>query len=118
MVTEIREYGDKKTIVVFTDDNTVLRKLRDWKSCQKIVFYEVWKDCDPRKAVNVAVDLYFDKKEENHIRGVLGMSLKTKPRSKAQHQQTKKLTKVGKRFRFSSKSIRGAEKVGVLAVKN
>lgn len=118
MVTEIREYGDKATIVVYTDDNTVLRKLRDWKSCQKIVFYEVWKDCDPRKAVNVAADLYLNKKEEDRIRKALNMPMRGKQRSEAQHQQTKKLTKVGKRFRFSSKSIKDAEKVGVLAVKN
>lgn len=118
MVAEIREYGDKKTIVVYSDDNTVLRKLREWKSCQKIVFYEVWKDCDPRNAVNVAVDLYFDKKEENHIRGVLGMPLKTKQRSKAQKEQTARLTEAGIRNRFSSGKTEDTEKVEVLAVKN
>ena len=118
MAIEIRDYGDKKTIVVYTDDNTVLRKLREWKSCQKVVFYEVWENCDPRNAVKVAVDLYFDKKEENHIGRVLGMPLKTKQRSKAQHQQTKKLTKAGKQFRFSSRKTEDTEKVGGLAVKN
>lgn len=118
MDTEIRNYGDKKTIVVYTKDNTVLRKLRKGKACQKIVFYEVWKNYDPRNAVKVAVDLYFDKKEENRIREALGMPLKTKQRSKAQHQQTKKLTKAGKQFRFSSGRIEDAEKVRVLAVKN
>jgi len=118
MVTEIREYGDKKTIVVFTNENAVLRRLREWKSCQKIVFYEVWKNCDPRNAVKVAVDLYFDKKEENHIRRVLGMPLKTKQRSKAQKKQTARLTEAGRRNRFSSQRIEDAEKSGVLAVKN
>ena len=78
----------------------------------------MWKDCDPRKAVNVAVDLYFDKKEEKHIRRVLGMTLKTKQRSEAQEKQTAKLTEAGKRNRFSSGKIEDAEKVGVLAVKN
>ncbi len=117
MVTEIRDYGDME-IVVYTDDNTVLRKLREWKSCKKIVFYEVWKNCDPRNAVNVAVDLYFEKKEENHIRGVLGKTLKTKQRSEAQKKQTAKLKEAGRRNRFSSRKTEDAEKVGVLAVKN
>ena len=118
MVTEIREYGDKRTIVVFTDDNTVLRKLRKWKSCQRIVFYEVWKDCDPRKAVNVAADLYFNKKEEDRIRKALDMPMGGKQRSQAQKKQTARLTEAGRRNRFSSQRIEGAEKVGVLAVKN
>lgn len=118
MTTEIRDYGDKKTIVVYTRDNSTLRKLREWKSCQKIAFYEVWKDCDPRNVVNVAVDLYFDKKEENHIRRVLGMPLKIKQRSEAQKKQTARLTETGRRNRFSSGRIEDAEKVGVFVVKN
>ena len=118
MITEIREYGDKKTIVVYTDDNAALRKLREWKSCQKVVFYEVWKNCDPRNAVNVAVDLYFNKKEENRIRKALGMPMRKKERSKAQQEQTTRLIEAGRRHRFSSKKIEDAEKVGVLAVKN
>ena len=118
MVTEIRDYGDKKTIVVYTKDNAVLRKLRKWKSCQKVVCYEVWKNCDPRNAVKVAVDLYFDKKEENRIREALGMPMKTKQRSKAQKKQTAKLTEAGRRNRFSSGKTEDAGKVGVFAVKN
>ncbi|MFC2002926.1 hypothetical protein ACFLV4_03150 [Chloroflexota bacterium] len=118
MVTRIREYGDKTTIVVFTDDDIVLRKLREWKSCQKVIFYEVWKDCYPRNAVNVAVDLYFNKKEENRIREALGMPSKVKQRSEAQKKQTAKLTEAGMRNRFSSRKTEDAEKVGVFAVKN
>ncbi len=118
MTTEIRDYGDKKTIVVYTKDNTVLRKLRKWKACQKIVFYEVWENCDPRNAVKVAVDLYFEKKEENHIREALGMPSKVKQRSEAQKKQTTKLTEAGRRNRFSSGKTEDAEKVVVLAVKN
>ena len=112
------EYGDKKTIVVYTDDNAALRKLREWKSCQKIVFYEVWKDCDPRNAVNVAVDLYFNKKEENRIRKALGIPRKRRERSEAQQEQTRKLTEAGKQSRFSSRRIEEAEKMGVFAVKD
>ena len=117
MVTEIRDFGDKETIVIYTDDNAVLKKLREWKSCQKMVFYEVWKDCDPRRATKVGVDLYFGKKEESNIRNTLGLPERRKPRSEAQQKQTRKLTKAGKDSRFSRK-VKGAQKVGVLAVKN
>ena len=118
MKTKIRDYGDKNTIVVYTKDNAVLRKLRKWKSCQKVIFYEVWENCDPRNAINVAVDLYFNKKEEERIRKALSMPMREKKRSEAQRQQTKKLAKAGEQFRFSSKNIEDAEKVRVLAVKN
>ena len=86
MTTEIRDYGDKKTIVVYTDENTVLRKLREWKSYQKVVFYEIWKDWNTRMAVRVAVDLYFNKKEEDRIRKALGMPMREKKMSEAQHK--------------------------------
>ena len=118
MITKIREFGDKKTIVVYTKDNIVFKKLRKWKSCQKVVFYEVWKNCDPRNAVNVAVDLYFDKKEENRIREALGFPTRKTKRSEAQQHQTKKLTRAGEQFRFNSKKTDDPKKVGVLAVKN
>lgn len=118
MTTEIRDYGDKKTIVVYTDDNAVFKKLRERKSCRKVVCYEVWKDCDPRKAVKVGVDLYFNKKEENRIRKALGLSERRKPRSKAQKQQTRRLIEAGGKSRFSSRKTETAEKVGVLVVKN
>lgn len=117
-MTEIRDYGDKKTIVVYTKDNAVLRKLREWKSCQKVVFYEVWRNCDPRNAVNVAVDLYFDKKEENQIRKALGMPTRKRMRSKSQQEQTRKLMEIGKQSRFPSQKTEDAEKVRVFAVKN
>jgi hypothetical protein len=57
--TEIREYGDRKTIVLYTTENEIYQALKD-KADQK-VFYEIWKDCDPAKAKRVAVDLYFPK---------------------------------------------------------
>ena len=118
MVTEIRDYGDKNMIVVYTDNNAVLRKLREWKSCQKIVVYEVWKDCDPRKAVNVAADLYFNKKEEDRIRRALSMPMREKKRSEAQQEQTTRLNEAGRQSRFSSRKTQDAEKMEVLAVKN
>lgn len=118
MTTEIRDYGDKKTIVVYTRDNSTLRKLREWKSCQKIAFYEVWKDCDPRNLVNVAVDLYFNKKEEDHIRKALSMPMREKKRSEAQRQQTRRLTEAGKHYRFAPRKTEDTEKVEVFAVKN
>ncbi len=118
MITEIRDYGDKKTIVVYTKDNSVLRKFRKWKACQKVVFYEVWENCDPRNAVKVAVDLYFNKTEENRIREALNMPSKEKKRSEAQKKQTARLTEAGRQNRFSSRKTKDAKKVVTLAVKN
>lgn len=117
MTTEIRDYGDKKLIVVFTRDDAVFKKLKEWKSCKRVVFYEIWKDCDPRRATTAGVDLYFEKKEEKRIRKALRLPEKTKLRSEAQREQTKRLMEAGRRYRFS-RGIQDVEKVGVLAGKN
>ncbi|MFW9875835.1 MAG: hypothetical protein ACFFG0_22245 [Candidatus Thorarchaeota archaeon] len=118
MTLDIRDYGDSKTIVIYTDDNAILKKLRVWKACQRIIDYEVWRNCDPRSRFVVAYDLYFDKKEENHIRKALGLPIKKRNRSKAQQEQTKKMTEAGKKFRFLPQKTEAAEIVGVLALKN
>ena len=58
IVTELRDLGDNKTIVVHTNDNQVCRKLRDSAKPLKIVPYEQEQG---GKIVMVAVDLYFPK---------------------------------------------------------
>lgn len=45
--TEIRNYGDGKTIVVYTTNNEVYQSLK--KGAEKEVPYEIWKNCDPLK---------------------------------------------------------------------
>ena len=63
--TELRDYGDGRTIVLYTEDNEVYQKLK--KSAEREVFYETWKNCDPTKASKVAVDLYFPRKKKEAI---------------------------------------------------
>jgi len=60
--TELRNYGDGEHIVIYTTDNEVYQSLK--KSAEKEVPYEIWKNCDPRNARKVAVDLYFPKKKK------------------------------------------------------
>jgi len=71
MATEIRDFGDKKTIVVFTDDNSVFGNLRDSRKCLKVIPYEQEQS---RKVRMVGADLYFPKKYkgwlEKKIRGL------------------------------------------------
>ena len=80
--TEIRDFGDRKQIVLYTTNNEVYQRLK--KYATKEVPYEIWKDCDPQKAKVVAVDLYFPKNKKEAIKKrVLNVdkSLKSKSES-------------------------------------
>jgi len=63
--TELRDCGDGKTIILYTEDNELYQKLKS--GAEKEVFYEVWKNCVPNKAKKVAVDLYFPRKKKEAI---------------------------------------------------
>ena len=63
MVTEIREY-DKKTIVLYTNENAIFQKLKNSAKCFKVIPYE---QEQKTKVVMVAVDLYFNKKYQNWL---------------------------------------------------
>ena len=63
--TEIFNYGDGKTIVLYTEDNEVYQKLK--KSAEREITYEIWKNCDPSKTRKVAVDLYFPRRKKRVI---------------------------------------------------
>ena len=56
--TELRDFGDNKTIVLYTNDNRVYRQLRDSAKLIKIVPYE---QEQRGKVVMVGVDIYFPK---------------------------------------------------------
>ena len=60
-LTELRDYGNGKTIVLYTEDNEVYQKLR--KSAEREISYEYWKNRNPTKARKVAVDLYFPRRK-------------------------------------------------------
>jgi len=56
--TELRDFGDDKTIVLYTNDNRVYRQLRESAKLIKIVPYEQEQGGE---LALVAVDLYFPK---------------------------------------------------------
>ncbi len=37
---EVRDYGDKKTIVLYTDESSVASRVRNWRECLRVVPYE------------------------------------------------------------------------------
>ena len=54
--TELRDFGDNKTVVLYTNDNRVYRQFRDSAKLIRIVPYE---QEQRGKLALVAVDLYF-----------------------------------------------------------
>ena len=60
MVTEIRELGDKETLVVYTDENSIASKLASKKRLLKVVEYEQEQPSKRRVAL-VGKDFYFPK---------------------------------------------------------
>lgn len=61
MVTEIREFGDNRTIVLYTDEKKLATRLKHSAKCFKAIEYE--QEQAKRKAVvTVAMDLYFPKR--------------------------------------------------------
>ena len=78
--TELRDYGDRKTIILYTEDNEVYQRLK--RSAEREVSYEVWKNCDPTKARKVAVDLYFPRRKKGAInKRVLRIQSSTRAKS-------------------------------------
>ena len=57
-VTELRDLGDHRTVVLYTNDNRVYSKIRDSVKPIKIVPYEQEQGA---KIVMVGVDIYFPK---------------------------------------------------------
>jgi len=68
-VTEIRDFGDGKSIVLYTEDNSVYRHLKGWKSCRQVVPYS-------QNGRVIAVDLQFPKEAKDHIRKAVGLPVK------------------------------------------
>ena len=56
--TELRDFGDNKTIVLYTNDNRVYRQLQDSTKLIKIVPYE---QEQRGKLALIAVDVYLPK---------------------------------------------------------
>jgi len=66
--TEIRDFGDRETVVLYTTDNLIYQTLKG--KAQKEIPYEIWKNCNPHQASKVAVDLYFPKTSKNAVKTI------------------------------------------------
>ena len=69
-MTEIRNLGDNRTIVLYTNDNRVHRKIRDSIKPIKIVPYEQEQGA---KIVMVGVDIYFPKEYRKWLEKSIGV---------------------------------------------
>lgn len=65
MTTELRDYGDGKAVVVYTNDRTLATQLSNYRDCFKIIPYEQEQrpHRQPAKLVLVGIDYYFPKKK-------------------------------------------------------
>lgn len=75
MVTEIRDYGNGRTIVLYTNENAVFQRFRDSAKCLRVIPYE---QDQKKKVALVGVDLYFNKKYRNWLEkriGVVGVQV-------------------------------------------
>lgn len=71
MTTELRHFGDGRTIVIYTDDNAIYPKLRDSTKCFKLVpYYQE----NSKKATLIGADLYFEAKFKPWVIKTLGLS--------------------------------------------
>jgi len=70
-VIEIRDYGDKQTLVVYTDQNDVYRKLEKSTKCTNAIPYEQQQN---GKIKIVGVDLYFPKKYKSWLFSKTGVT--------------------------------------------
>jgi len=70
MTTELRNFGDGRTIIIYTDDNDTYRKLRDSTKCFKLVPY-----CQEngRRMNLIGADFYYDKKYKPRLIRTLGL---------------------------------------------
>lgn len=75
IMTEIRDLGDGKAVVLYTNDTKIWRAFRDLSKCFKSVRYEQEQKGNDKL---VGVDLYFPKKYQKWLErklGVLGITI-------------------------------------------
>ncbi len=61
-MNELRDFGDGKTMVLFSDDKKVIDKVSGWKECSKCIAYEQEQYSKKRVAL-VGWDMYLPKKK-------------------------------------------------------
>jgi hypothetical protein len=67
-LSDIREYGDKDLVILYTRDDYTYRRFKDWKECRKVVKYT----SGPLGAVTAA-DLYFPREMAPLLRRLAGI---------------------------------------------
>jgi len=72
MLTEVRDYGDARTIVVYTNDRQIANRIQGWKECFKVVEYEQEQFSKKRVAL-VGLDLYLPKRLRNRVEKMAGL---------------------------------------------
>jgi len=80
MTTEIRDFGDGKTVVVYTNDRATATKLGNYKSCFKIIPYEQVQYSNKKVAL-VGVDYYFPKRQLKSLCRKVGIPFQPLPRN-------------------------------------
>ena len=68
---EIRDYRDKQTLVVYTDQNDIYRKLENSTKCTQVIPYEQQQN---GKLKMVGADLYFPKKYKAWLFSITGVT--------------------------------------------
>jgi hypothetical protein len=71
IVTEIRSLGDKRTVVVYTNDNQVYKKLHDSGKPVKVILYEQEQG---GKTAIVGADLYFPEEYRKWLQKNIGLT--------------------------------------------
>lgn len=56
-MNDLRDYGDKKTVVLHTTEQLIFRRVESWSECLKIVPYEQ-EQYSKRKVAIVGYDIY------------------------------------------------------------
>ena len=69
-VMELRELGDNKTLVLYTNDNRVFTRIRDSIDVVKIVPYE-----QEQRGKMVSADIYILKKHQKWLDKNIGVSI-------------------------------------------
>jgi len=70
-VIEIRDYGDHQTLVLYTNENDLYRKLAESVKCIKVIpYYQQQKG----KLKMIGVDLYFPKKYKRWLFAKTGVT--------------------------------------------
>ena len=67
-MNEIRDFGDNRTIVLYTDDRELATRVSNWQQCYKIIPYE--QEQKGRVAL-IGVDLYLPKRLKRRMEKIV-----------------------------------------------